>query len=135
MRALYLVRTTYTDIGTFGVLHDFDKTPICLILERPWKNNQRGISCIPCGTYICKRINSPKFGETFQVTNVKGRTAILFHVGNLQTDTHGCLVTGDSFNPLYGQSAVLGSRKAFNKFMNILNPDDYFNLEISRHGI
>lgn len=94
-------------------------------------DNQQNISCIPAGTYICKRVISPKFGETFEVTYVPGRSHILFHKGNLAEDTHGCIIVGEYFDPLYGEHAVLSSGKAFKEFFAILDGIDEFTLVIS----
>ena len=52
------------------------------VAERPWRGNKKNISCVPIGEYICKKYQSRKFGETYQLSSVPGRTYILFHVGN-----------------------------------------------------
>ena len=51
-------------------------------MELPWKDNKRRVSCIPVGFYIVRKHTSPKFGNTFHVLNVKGRSEILIHKGN-----------------------------------------------------
>lgn len=111
-----LIRVSYTKYGTFGVLLEED-IPFAVTLERPWEDNRRNVSCIPLGVYTCKRIISPKFGDTFEVLNVPGRSHILFHKGNLNEDTHGCILVGEYFDPLYGKPAILASGKAFWEFM------------------
>lgn len=108
-----------------------DDLPFCVTLERPWRDNRRNVSCIPSGTYVCKRIISPKFGETFEVTDVVDRSHILFHKGNLAEDTHGCIIVGELFDPLEGEHAVLSSGKAFREFRHILDGEYQFTLVIS----
>lgn len=63
-------------------------------LERPWIFNERKVSCIPTGTYLVKRHVSPKFGQCLKVQDVKGRSDILFHSGNVVNDTLGCILVG-----------------------------------------
>lgn len=115
--------------GTFGMMID-GMIPFCLTLERMWKNNETGESCIPDGDYICKRIESPKFGNTFEVTNVSNRFHILFHKGNLMDDSHGCIILGEQFEPLNGRNAVLSSGKAFNEFIERTKDINEFKLSI-----
>lgn len=115
-RYFTLHRVSYLEMETFGVFMD-GMLPFAVTLERPWLNNQKSISCIPAGFYTCRRVASPKFGNTFEVTNVPGRSGILFHKGNLSDDTHGCIILGEYFDPLGERNAVLSSGKAFSEFL------------------
>ena len=83
---LTLKRIASRPDGTFGVLLAED-VPFALTLERPWRDNRRGESCIPTGRYLCTRVNSPKFGMTWHVRNVPDRSEILFHAGNTFVQT------------------------------------------------
>ena len=132
IRNFRLIRISYLDQMTFGVLLA-GKVPFCLTLERPWLENKRSISCIPEGHYLCKRVNSPKFGDTFEVTNVPERSHILFHKGNLSQDTHGCILVGEQYEPLNGEDAILASGKAFKEFHSRLDDVDEFILFIESH--
>ena len=86
-----LERFAYLPEATLGKLTIDDN--VFWIAERPWRGNKKEISCIPSGTYTCKRYVSKRFGETFEVTEVPNRTYILFHVGNFpEKDSHGCLL-------------------------------------------
>lgn len=129
---LRLIRISYLDKMTFGVLLA-GKTPFCLTLELPWLENKRSVSCIPQGHYLCKRVDSPKFGDTFEVTNVPERSYILFHKGNLAEDTHGCILVGEQYEPLGGENAVVASGKAFKEFHSRLHDVDEFVLFIESH--
>lgn len=115
--------------GTFGVFI-YNDIPFALTLEREWLDNQRSISCIPVGKYICKLVNSPKFGNTFEITNVPGRSAILFHKGNLDDDSHGCILVGEQFEIVRGYPGILASTKGYGEFMQITRNVDEFELEI-----
>ena len=96
-------------------------------LERPWKNNEPFLSCIPTGLYKCKRFHSQKFGNTFEVTGVSGRDAILFHSGNVVDDTHGCILLGCRNG---GSGAILESKKAMELFLEELKEVESFDLWI-----
>lgn len=109
---LTLVRVSQSELGTFGVLLH-GKTPFALTLERPWSNNEPNVSCIPPGEYLCRRVNSPRFGETFEVLGVDRRSHILFHGGNTIEDTHGCILIGEEFGVINGVPAVLSSQRGF----------------------
>ena len=131
-----LKRIAYTHDGTFGVLLH-DGVPFAVTLERQWLDNQRGVSCIPTGTYTATRCNksaeyhfrdSPRFGDTFVVDNVEGRSKILFHKGNLDDDSHGCILVGEQFGKLSGDAAILSSRQGFDEFLRINQGVNSFEL-------
>lgn len=131
MMSLTIKRIALIENGTFGVLIDKRGIPFATTAERPWLNNARSISCIPAGDYICKRVQSPKFGNTFEITNVPDRTHILFHKGNIpKKDSHGCILIGEQFGLLNGKAAVLSSRAGYTEFMKMLETHDMFTLKI-----
>lgn len=127
-----LIRISHTTNATFGVLLEED-IPFCLTLERPWLGNIKSISCIPKGLYVCERVKSPKFGDTFEIVDVEARSHILFHKGNLSDDTHGCVLVGEQFEPLRGENAVLASGQAFTEFIIRTNDINTFVLSIESH--
>lgn len=126
---LRLTRVTEHQGATLGVLI-FDGMPRMVTLEEAWRDNQRQVSCIPTGNYTISRHRSPKFGETFIVNNVPGRSHILFHAGNTDEDTLGCILVGCEYGELKKKPAVLRSRAAFLLFMNLLSGLDKVNLQI-----
>uniref|UniRef100_A0A6M3LI99 DUF5675 domain-containing protein n=1 Tax=viral metagenome TaxID=1070528 RepID=A0A6M3LI99_9ZZZZ len=130
MTLFKLIRVAYTKEGTFGVLLDRG-TPFCLSIERPWLDNQKNISCIPIGIYICQRVFSPKFGNTFEVCKVLNRTSILFHKGNIMEDSHGCIILGEQYESIQGKLAVLSSGKAFSEFIQRTEDINEFELEVA----
>jgi len=122
-----LERFAYLPEATLGKLSIDDN--VFWIAERPWRGNKKEISCIPSGTYTCKRYISKRFGETFEVTEVPNRTYILFHVGNFpEKDSHGCLLVGSSLMP--NAPAVASSKNAMTKFREILKDVESFELRI-----
>lgn len=135
MRTLILQRISYfhkgEHKGTTGVMLDqVGLVPFCLTLELPWKQNKKNISCIPAGVYHCKKTSSPKFGETYEVTEVQNRTHIVFHKGNLDEHTKGCILLGESFGLLEGEPAILSSRDAFTEFKYKLRNENEFILDL-----
>jgi hypothetical protein len=52
--------------------------------------------------------------------DVPERDHILFHAGNTHRDTHGCILLGMQFGKIGSESAILASRSAFNRFMDLM---------------
>lgn len=92
------------------------------------KNNEVRKSCIPSGTYRVTRHNSPKFGRTFWVKDVPGRSAILIHPGNYYYHTLGCILVGTDQRDLNKDGLIdnVSSKKA----MRALLEFDITELEI-----
>jgi len=135
MRKATLRRLRMGDAGTFGELevdgHTF-KTG-----ELPWRNNARGKSCVPAGTYLVEWDPSPKYGHKYELRNVPGRTTILIHAANFvgdedkgfQAEVDGCIALGSAISPIEGQMAVRGSRDAVEDFEKLMGLEP-FTLEI-----
>lgn len=124
-----LVRIASNSEATYGVLIQ-GGIPFAVTLERPWLDNKRGESCIPKGTYQCVPVKSPKFGPTFLVRDVPGRSEILFHKGNLSDDSHGCILVGEAFNPVLGRPGITASAEGFAEFLKVTSMCLEFPLEI-----
>lgn len=129
MEALILARVADSGLAMYGVLIH-GRAPFAVTLERPWKENRRKISCVPAGTYECRRVKSPRFGNTFQVMDVPGRSEILFHKGNLEDDTEGCILVGEAFNPVLGRPGITQSGEGFAEFLQLLQMTQRFPLTI-----
>jgi hypothetical protein len=91
-------------------------------IELPWRGNQRRISCIPEGEYTVISHTSPKFGRTFWLQNVSGRSEILVHVGNFTRDLLGCIAPGEAHKDIDkdGIMDVTNSRKMMNALLSLL---------------
>lgn len=75
------------DWGTPGTLRS-DRGFVCDTLELPWKNNQRGVSCIIADTYMGWLWQSPTMGRTVvRLEDKHGRRDCLIHNGNWAGDT------------------------------------------------
>ncbi len=122
-----LVRISSNAYQSQSILDVYDNTDSifnCKALELPNLRNQRSISRIPAGRYFVERRHSDKYGWHYHVTNVPNRTWILFHSGNYNTHTQGCVILGTEFIDINGdgQLDVINSRdtmKVFNHLMPI----------------
>lgn len=102
-----LTRNAYLEHGTFGrlTLGTLD----LFTVEQPWRNNERGASCIPDGSYLVRRHVSPTFGPCWillsnglyatdeEATAKGGRSHILIHPANWPDQLRGCIAPGRSF--------------------------------------
>ena len=83
---------------------------------------------IPAGNYTLSLRYSPKFSprptyghEMITVNNVPGFTGILFHKGNTEADTSGCILVGNvvRFNPA-GLSRIEESALAYDRIYPVI---------------
>lgn len=126
---LRLARLESNEEATRGVLYVHGRIRLAT-LEDPWKGNKQNVSCIPTGHYTCKRGKFPKNGETFQVMNVPGRDAILFHVANTSDDVTGCIGLGLGFSDRGDRLEIHSSQLAMKRFLQILSGIDSFTIDI-----
>jgi len=115
--------------GTFGLLR-IQKEVFCATLEPPDLLNKKNVSSIPAQQYKCLRVDTKKWGETFQVVDVPDRTWVWFHPGNTVKNTSGCILLAEHFGKIRGDRAVLNSGKTFKKFMGMLKGYDVLSLTI-----
>ncbi|ELJ8641941.1 hypothetical protein RUK84_002910 [Vibrio cholerae] len=125
MKTLTLHRN-YFPHGTFSYLCDENGNAFLKTVERPWKNNEAGISCVPEGTYDLLPHESPKFGKCYALSaptlgvTVYGpsqRSHILIHKANYAEQLEGCIAPGTDFGVVSSQWAVLNSGTAFDYLM------------------
>ena len=105
------------------VVFNQDKVEMQLVtLELPWNNNQHNCSCIPEGVYDVEEYVRPSGEHCFMVKDVPGRSAILIHKGNYNSDTHGCILPGIYFSDINddGLVDVVESTAALNRLLNLM---------------
>lgn len=125
-----ILRARHED-GNFGMMVGPDGMPFAVTAELPWHDNLPFVSCVPDGVYLCKRVDSPRFGNTFEITGVPNRSSILFHKGNVPTrDLKGCVAIGEKFEDVGGENAIQDSKHGYEEFMKMLNGRDGFTVEI-----
>ena len=130
MKEILIRRVSKESEGVYGVIMEKNDPPFAVTYELPWKDNQKSISCIPPGKYVCKRYSSNKYKNTFEVTDVPNRKYILFHIGNTDSDSKGCLLVGEAFEPVYGKPGIADSGGGYGEFMELLAKEESFNLTI-----
>ena len=123
------MRLEETELGTLGVLK-IDKEVFCCTLEPADRENEVNRSSIPAQQYLCESLISPKYGSTFEVKHVPGRTYILFHSGNVSNHTAGCILLGEKFGKLRGNLAVLNSGATMERFKEELYDEGQVHLTI-----
>lgn len=117
------------DYGTFSVIL-IDSQVFCVGLEPKDEKNAPNISSIPAQQYCCERTISPRWGETFEITKVPDRFNILFHAGNTDDDTAGCVILAEHYGKLGKHRAILNSGNTFKRFMQIMGGIDEFLLTV-----
>lgn len=136
---LTLLRRDFLELGIFGELNPDDESFTLKTLEHAYiqtivdSQPPTFLPKIPHGTYLCKRGMHILDGmaepfETFQVMDVPGHTNILFHTGNKNNDSAGCILVG-LFRS--GNDSIMQSRAAFSIFMDAQVGVDEFTLTIS----
>jgi len=94
---------------TLGSLY-VDGVMVCKTMELPWKENKKGISCFPEGTYrVTKEAPIPANDQKgrrerpywhFRIHDVPGRSGILIHRISYVTGLKGCVGVGKGFKDL-----------------------------------
>jgi hypothetical protein len=133
---LILQREDSEEDGTYGTLRFPDGT-VLNTLELPWRDNQARISCIPPGSYQCKKRSSAAFGEAYEVGGVPGRSAILIHAGNaagsadkgMKADSQGCILLGMDRGKKGNQKVITASKAAMKLFYEKMG-DQPFKLTV-----
>jgi hypothetical protein len=92
-------------------------------LERADNNNQRNISCIPQGEYLCVLEYSNRFDcDLWEIKGVPNRSECKFHSANYWHDLNGCIALGTKYLDIDndGFRDVLSSKNTMKKFHKIL---------------
>src|SRR6266481_1747921 len=110
-----LIRTDKNYNGVFGILQDSDGNNLAVTLEHSYD----GIPKIPNGTFTCVRGSHRLHGMTndfitFEITGVPDHINILFHWGNYNKDSEGCVLLGKA---RVGDTITM-SRLTFESFMD-----------------
>lgn len=89
---------------------------LCVTMELPWRNNERGRSCIPAGTYrCCLRWSEKHQRKVYEICDVPGRSDIEIHSANWPEQLLGCVATGTAFGKIEGRRGISESKKALDK--------------------
>ena len=117
--------------GCFSTLAPLGKPPFAVALEHTYDDDTVKVSR---GTYRCIRgthqlKSGPPF-VTFEV-QVPGHSGILFHKGNVEDDSAGCILLGLQFGNVLGKAGIMQSASAFTFFMSRQSQVDTFQLSVA----
>lgn len=124
MSELELVIVKTQEAGRFGVLVE-NEFPRLVTLEHTFENNR---VVIPEGVWPCTRtiFHKPRVPyATFEI-HVPGHDRVLFHRGNKEDDSRGCVLVGRRF----GGGGILDSALGFADFMERRSGLDEFDLRV-----
>lgn len=129
---LTLIRKEKIKDGIFGVIPELE----LVTLEHAYLiQGTIGIyePKIPQGTYVCEKgihklahMNHPF--ETYEIISVPDHTHILFHIGNYNADSEGCILVGTAIQPNLFPTRIMGSRIGFDLFLKAQEGVDSFKL-------
>ena len=134
-----VVRKILNECDTIGDLYvSYPEEPdtlnfVCNTLEDKVRNKKGtkkedfikvyGETAIPYGTYRVVITYSNAFKKNLpEILNVPLYEGIRIHTGNINSDTYGCILLGDSPKISQTQSWIYNSRKNYDKFIKILEP-------------
>lgn len=114
--------------GCFSVML-WEGRPFAVTVERTFENNR---VVIPAGLLVCKRTTrfeaTPPY-STFEII-VPGHTRILFHKGNVEDDSKGCVIVGKAFGMLNGKTSVQNPKEGFEEFAALTAELEEFNVQV-----
>lgn len=122
---LNLKRTEFSDDGVFGELSDESGKILFYTLEHSYGGQAK----LDTGAHKCllgaHRLHGMTSDfQTYEITGVLGHAGILFHWGNFNKDSDGCVLLGQS---RVGKM-VTSSKDAFAAFMALTDEAQSFEL-------
>ena len=136
MNRLTIIRDFQDDKETRGMGYVIDDNGATLFqfvtIERAWKDNEHGISCIPAGRYTyIKSIGSNHIPYPHLcIQNVSGRDGICVHRMNYYTDSEGCIGVGKQFADINndGELDIIQSTSTLGVILNFLPEEGIMNI-------
>jgi hypothetical protein len=122
-----LKRVAVHEYGAFGVLLKQD-IPFAVTLERTFENLR---VVVPTGTVVCKSSTYYKGGYPTYELIVEGHSRVLFHKGNKEEHSRGCVLVAESFHDFGDVPGVANSAGGFKEFMKLTEGVPAFRLEVS----
>lgn len=125
-----LTRLEYNENGIFSELIDSAGNKY-ITLEHAYKQSDGTyLPKITKGVHKCVRgqhqlHSGPPF-STFEITGVPGHSNLLFHVGNYNNDSDGCVLVGLQRM----QDMIAASKLGFKRFMDSLDGINEFTLTV-----
>lgn len=133
---LVLTRKKFLEDGIFGELCDENGNHVAVTLEHAFPDSSEFVPKLAVGTYTCRRgqhrlasmLEDFSTFEVMEVPDFQGKpvTGILFHRGNYNRDSEGCVLVG----ALWAMDMITSSHEAFEQFLTLQNGVDEFNLVV-----
>lgn len=115
--------------GCFGVLLH-NEVPFAVTLERTYDEGKQ--IKIPAGIHRCRRSRYNRGNyDTFEI-EIEGHSRILFHRGNTELHSEGCILVAESFAMFGDKPGIALSGEGFKEFMDRAGSVDSFMLTVSR---
>lgn len=130
-----LTRNEYSPCGVFGTLN-VDGAEFSTLEHNYFPPHKELGPKVQLGIYSCKRgihhlgAHGEHKIESFEVTGIPGHSGIIFHTGNTQADSNGCILIGQRVG--FG---LTSSRISFKKFMECLQGVSEFTLIVTNGDI
>ena len=127
-----LTRKQFRSDGIFSELCDKNGNIVAQTLEHSYDNLPK----IPNGTFKCVRgphrlHNMTEDFITFEITGVEGHENLLFHWGNYNKDSEGCVLLGAADAMVGDIEMVTSSQATFKAFMASLEGVNEFTLTVA----
>ena len=125
-----VVRVAVQPQGAFGVLLQ-GSLPFAVTLERTYPlAGSAQLVKIPAGLWHCTRTIFHRGGYPTYEIHVPSHTRLLFHKGNVEDDSEGCVLVGEAFSPIKSQPGVAASAAGFEEFMERAAAVPSFSLRV-----
>lgn len=130
---LQLKTVAVRDDGCYSVIL-FKGKPFAVSVERTFNPGEAGHGkqvVLANGKYRCTATQYHKGGYATYEIHVPGHTRVLFHKGNTEDNSLGCVIVAESFGNLNGKTAVLDSKGGFQELISLVGGTHEFELEVS----
>jgi len=132
-----LARNDFRSDGIFGTFTFDGETEFCKTLEHAYLQTDGSFQPkLKSGVYTCiLGIHALENGipfNTFEIKGVIGHSGILFHAGNYNRDSKGCVLLGHTIitDPKTGEQMVTSSRVKFKAWMEKFAGNNSFQLNV-----
>lgn len=116
---MILERFAYLPDGTLGCIQ-IPQGPRIFTIERPWRNNESFVSCIPEGVYALEWDTTGRIKNVPRLRGTSPRTQINIHPANHPEELHGCIAPGLQW-AIEGQAPkVINSQKALEILLELI---------------
>lgn len=132
---LVITRVENREDGIFSEIKNAKMEVLFHTLEHAYEIGTQWFPKIPNGTFTCVRGPHRLHGMTqdfvtFEITGVDGHVDLLFHWGNWNADSEGCILLGEGIAQSSKGQMITSSKVAFEAFMKLQEGLDQFQLTV-----